>query len=45
MPHGEYGIVVDVKHFERRNCEELSPGVNKKVRIYIAQKMCIRDRP
>ena len=42
VPHGEYGIVVDVKHFERRNCEELSPGVNKKVRIYIAQKRKIQ---
>ena len=42
VPHGEYGIVVDVKHFERRNCEELNPGVNKKVRIYIAQKRKIQ---
>ena len=42
VPHGEYGIVVDVKHFDRRDCEELSPGVNKKVRIYIAQKRKIQ---
>ena len=42
VPHGEYGIVVDVKHFERKDCEELSPGVNKKVRIYIAQKRKIQ---
>ena len=39
MPHGEYGIVVDVKVFTRENShDELSPGVNKVVRCYIAQK-------
>ncbi len=38
VPHGEYGIVVAVKTFTRENGDELSPGVNKSVRIYIAQK-------
>ena len=38
MPHGEYGIIVDVKVFTRENCDELSPGVNMVVRCYIAQK-------
>ncbi|SDM53811.1 DNA-directed RNA polymerase subunit beta [Acetanaerobacterium elongatum] len=38
VPHGEYGIVVDVKVFTRDNCDELSPGVNMVVRAYIAQK-------
>ena len=38
VPHGEYGIIVDVKEFTRENCDELSPGVNKVVRCYIAQK-------
>ena len=38
VPHGEYGIVVNVKVFTRENGDELSPGVNKSVRIYIAQK-------
>ena len=38
MPHGEYGIVVDAKVFTRDNGDELSPGVNQSVRIYIAQK-------
>ena len=38
MPHGESGIIVDVKVFTRENCDELSPGVNKLVRCYIAQK-------
>ncbi len=38
VPHGEYGIVVDVKVFTRDNCDELSPGVNMVVRCYIAQK-------
>ena len=38
VPHGEYGIVVDAKVFTRENSDELSPGVNKAVRIYIAQK-------
>ena len=38
VPHGEAGIIVDVKIFTRENCEELSPGVNKLVRCYIAQK-------
>ena len=38
VPHGEYGIVVDDKVFTRENGDELSPGVNQAVRIYIAQK-------
>jgi DNA-directed RNA polymerase subunit beta len=38
VPHGEYGIVVDAKVFSRENNDELSPGVNQAVRIYIAQK-------
>ncbi len=38
VPHGEYGIVVDVEVFTRENCDEMSPGVNKVVRCYIAQK-------
>ena len=38
VPHGEYGIVVDVKVFTRENSDELSPGVNMVVRVYIAQK-------
>ena len=38
LPHGEYGIVVDTKVFTRENGDELSPGVNQSVRIYIAQK-------
>ena len=38
VPHGEYGIVVDAKIFTRENGDELSPGVNQAVRIYIAQK-------
>ena len=38
VPHGEYGIVVDAKVFTRENGDELSPGVNEAVRIYIAQK-------
>ncbi|MCB5941151.1 DNA-directed RNA polymerase subunit beta [bacterium 210820-DFI.6.52] len=38
VPHGEYGIVVDVKVFTRENSDELSPGVNMVVRCYIAQK-------
>ena len=38
VPHGEYGIVVDAKVFTRANGDELSPGVNQSVRIYIAQK-------
>ena len=37
-PHGESGIVVDVKIFDRENGDELSPGVNRVVRVYIAQK-------
>ncbi|HBQ46189.1 MAG TPA: DNA-directed RNA polymerase subunit beta, partial [Ruminococcaceae bacterium] len=43
VPHGEYGIVVDVKVFTRENShDELSPGVNKVVRCYIAQKRKIQ---
>ena len=38
VPHGEYGIIVDTKKFTRENGDELSPGVNESVRIYIAQK-------
>ncbi len=38
VPHGEYGVVVDVKEFTRENDDELSPGVNRMVRVYIAQK-------
>ena len=38
VPHGEYGIIVDTKVFTRQNGDELSPGVNESVRIYIAQK-------
>ena len=38
VAHGVSGIVVDVKVFNRDNCDELSPGVNEKVRVYIAQK-------
>ncbi|HZJ78203.1 MAG TPA: DNA-directed RNA polymerase subunit beta [Clostridia bacterium] len=38
VPHGEYGIVVNVEVFTRENSDELSPGVNKVVRCYIAQK-------
>ena len=43
VPHGEYGIVVDAKVFTRENGDELSPGVNESVRIYIAQKRKISD--
>ena len=42
VPHGEFGIVVDAKVFTRDNGDELSPGVNKTVRIYIAQKRKIQ---
>ena len=38
VPHGEYGIIVDVKVFTRENGDELPPGVNELVRVYIAQK-------
>ncbi|MBQ6129300.1 MAG: DNA-directed RNA polymerase subunit beta [Lachnospiraceae bacterium] len=38
VPHGEYGIIVDAKVFTRENGDELPPGVNQSVRIYIAQK-------
>lgn len=38
VAHGESGIVVDVKCFNRENCDDLSPGVNEKIRVYIAQK-------
>ncbi len=38
VPHGEAGIIVDVKIFDRTNCDELGPGVNMMVRCYIAQK-------
>ena len=42
MPHGEFGIVVDAKVFTRENGDELPPGVNETVRIYIAQKRKIQ---
>ena len=42
VPHGEYGIVVDAKIFTRENSDELAPGVNMSVRIYIAQKRKIQ---
>ncbi len=38
VPHGEAGVIIDVKIFTRDNCDELAPGVNKLVRCYIAQK-------
>ena len=38
VPHGESGIIVDVKVFTRQNGDEMAPGVNKVVRVYIAQK-------
>ena len=38
MRHGEYGIVVDVKVYDRSNSEDLAPGVNKVVHVYVAQK-------
>ncbi len=38
VPHGEGGVIIDVKIFTRDNCDELTPGVNKLVRCYIAQK-------
>ncbi len=38
VPHGESGIIIDVKVFSRENGDELSPGVNKVIRVYIAQK-------
>ena len=38
VPHGEAGVIIDVKVFTRDNCDELAPGVNKLVRCYIAQK-------
>ncbi|MGB9840812.1 DNA-directed RNA polymerase subunit beta, partial [Thermovenabulum sp.] len=43
VPHGEYGIVVDVKVFSRENGDELPPGVNQLVRVYIAQKRKISE--
>ncbi len=42
VPHGEYGIVVKVEEFTRENSDELTPGVNKVVRCYIAQKRKIQ---
>ena len=46
VPHGESGVIVDVKVFTRENCDELSPGVNMLVRCYIAQKrkISVRDK-
>lgn len=43
VPHGEYGIIVDVKVFTRDNGDELPPGVNEMVRVYIAQKRKISE--
>lgn len=43
MPHGEFGKVVDVKEFTRENGDELAPGVNKLVRVYVAQKRKLRE--
>jgi len=43
VPHGEFGKVVDVKVFTRENGDEMAPGVNKLVRVYIAQKRKIRE--
>ena len=43
VPHGESGKVVDVKVFTRENGDELQPGVNKLVRVYIAQKRKIHE--
>ena len=42
VPHGEFGIIVDIKIFTRENRDELSPGVNQMVRVYIAQKRKIQ---
>ena len=42
VPHGEYGIIVDTKVFTRENGDEMQPGVNQKVRVYIAQKRKIQ---
>jgi len=42
VPHGEYGIIVDAKVFTRENGDDLSPGVNRTVRVYIAQKRKIQ---
>ncbi|MCQ2487459.1 MAG: DNA-directed RNA polymerase subunit beta [Clostridia bacterium] len=42
LPHGEYGTVVNVEEYTRANSDELSPGVNKVVRVYIAQKRKIQ---
>ncbi len=42
VPHGEFGIIVDAKVFTRENGDELPPGVNETVRIYIAQKRKIQ---
>ena len=42
VPHGEFGIIVDAKVFTRENGDELPPGVNESVRIYIAQKRKIQ---
>ena len=46
VPHGEYGIILDAKVFTRENGDELSPGVNECVRVYIAQKrkMSVGDK-
>ena len=42
VPHGEFGIIIDAKVFTRENGDELAPGVNQSVRIYIAQKRKIQ---
>ena len=43
VPHGEYGVVVDITILTRENGDELSPGVNKLVRVYVAQKRKISE--
>mgnify|MGYP000851659708 CR=1 FL=1 len=43
VPHGEFGKIVDVKIFSRENGDELAPGVNKLVRVYVAQKRKISE--
>ena len=42
VPHGESGIIVDIKEFTRENCDERAPGVNRLVRVYIAKKRKIQ---
>lgn len=42
VPHGESGIVVDIKEFTRESCDELAPGVNRMIRVYVAKKRKIQ---